>query len=156
MSTVYLNIGSNKGDRHALIGRAVALLGARLGAEARCSRWYHSEPWGFISDAMFVNLGVAIDIDGDTDPMRLLDLTQEIERELGGGPHRTPDGSYIDRALDIDIIAIDRVVMATDRLTLPHPLSWARDFVMQPMRQIAPADLVDWLIATNRGQSAAR
>lgn len=155
MSTVYLNIGSNKGDRHALIGRAVALLGTRLGARPRCSRWYDSEPWGFVSDEMFVNLGVAMDIDDDADPLRLLDLTQDIERMLGGGPHRAPDGSYIDRALDIDIIAIDRVVMDTDRLTVPHPLSSARDFVMQPLRELAPADLVDWVIATNRVQSAA-
>ncbi len=78
MSTVYLNIGSNKGDRHALIGRAVALLAERLGVRPRCSRWYYSEPWGFVSGEMFVNLGVAMDIDGDADPLRLHDLTQEI------------------------------------------------------------------------------
>lgn len=155
MPTVYLNIGSNQGDRHALIGRAVALLDRLGGTSVRLSSWFQSTPWGYESDARFVNLGVAVDVAGDPDPLAVLDITQGIERELDGGPHRNPDGSYRDRRLDIDIIAIDRMTMDTERLTLPHPLACRRDFVMQPLRELAPAEFVEWLIAADRGLSPA-
>ena len=151
MPTIYLNIGSNQGDRHALIGRAVALLDRLGGTSVRLSSWFLSNPWGYESDARYVNLGVAVDVPGDPDPLAVLDITQGIERELDGSPHRNPDGSYRDRRLDIDIIAIDRITMDTERLTLPHPLACRRDFVMHPLRELAPAEFVEWLIAAARG-----
>lgn len=49
-------------------------------------------------------------------------------------------GGYIDRAIDIDIIAIDDVVMDTPELTLPHPRMHLREFVLVPMAELAP----DW------------
>lgn len=155
MSVIHLNIGSNQGDRHALIGQAVALLSRLGGRVAGLSSWHYSEAWGYESDSEFVNLGVAVEVDGHVDPLSVLDITQGIEREIGGGPHRNADGSYRDRALDIDIIAIDRVIMTSQRLTLPHPLAWQREFVMDPLRELAPPEYVAWLIAANRAQSAA-
>lgn len=145
MPSVYLNIGSNKGDRHANIERAVALVAHHpvLGqAMIRRSPWQYSEPWGYASTAEFVNLGVALDFDSPTLPAApedILDALLEIELTVApDSPHRNPDGSYRDRVVDIDIIAIDGVRMDTPRLTLPHPRAEARAFVMRPMAFLCP------------------
>lgn len=145
MTSVYLNIGSNKGDRRANIERAVALISLDnvLGqALIRRSPWVESTAWGYASDADYINQGVALDFEGDTlpcPPLEILDRTQAIERTIApDSPHRNADGSYCDRIVDIDIIAADGVEMDTPRLTLPHPRAEARAFVMQPMAFLAP------------------
>lgn len=145
MTSVYLNIGSNKGDRRANIERAVALIAqdSLLGlGRIRRAPLHYSKPVGFASDAEFINLGVAIDFYNDElpcSPLRILDITQQIEKLIApDSPHRNPDGSYRDRVVDIDIIAIDGVSMQSERLTLPHPRAEARPFVMKPMAFLAP------------------
>ena len=73
-------------------------------------------------------------------PLGLLDVLQEIEREVSPLPHRNPDGSYRDRGIDIDIIAWENKTVTTDRLTVPHPHARERDFVMIPLREIWQGD----------------
>lgn len=69
----------------------------------------------------------------------ILDRLLEIQHTIDPSPHRGPDGSYIDRAIDIDLIAIADWVITALRLTLPHPRMHLRDFVLRPMAQLAPA-----------------
>lgn len=143
MQSVYLNIGSNKGDRRKNIDLAVALIVERLGAEARVrvSPEVHSAPEGYASDAEFINVGVALDYEGPLPftPIEILRTTQGIEHDIApDSPHRNADGTYRDRVVDIDIIAIDGITMESDELTLPHPRAEARRFVMQPMAFLAP------------------
>ena len=102
-----------------------------------------SAPWGYESDFAFANVGIALDcrISGRWTAgtlHRLLDALQAIEKDLGTMPHRNADGSYRDRDLDIDIIAVDDLIVATPRLRLPHPHMASRPFVLQPMASIAP------------------
>jgi 2-amino-4-hydroxy-6-hydroxymethyldihydropteridine diphosphokinase len=68
----------------------------------------------------------------------MLTITQRIERELGSASHRNADGSYCDRLVDIDIIAVDDIVVNTPTLTIPHPLMHKREFVLAPMAELAP------------------
>lgn len=143
--SIYLNIGSNKGDRRANIERAVALIVSHpLFAEGRLRRapYVHSQPQGYASDAEFLNLGIAIDFNDNVDvpdPFEILDATQSIEKEIApDSPHRNADGTYRDRIVDIDIIAVDGVTMATERLTLPHPRALSRKFVTEPMKFLTP------------------
>lgn len=129
----YLNIGSNMGDRHALIEQAVALLRKALAdCQIRLSEYIESEPWGYESPNKFLNLGVAID-GYEGSPIDLLHLTQAIERQVADAPHRHPDGTYRDRPIDIDLIAIDGVSLSTPELTLPHPRAAERPFVLIPL-----------------------
>lgn len=139
-TTVYLNIGSNSGNRQAMADAAVAALGEAFPeAILRVSPPVVSAPWGYDSPNQFLNLGVALDFAEAPEPLAVLDKVQEIEQRLApGSPHRNADGSYRDRSLDIDIIHIDNVVMETDRLTLPHPRAEARSFVMEPMQFLCP------------------
>lgn len=148
ISTVYLGIGSNSGDRAALIGRAVALIAMRLPVLAvRTSSFYRSEPWGFESENDFLNIVVALRYErsgawsvGEAEA--LLDILQEIEREISSMPHRNADGTYRDREIDIDIIGIDGRHIATDRLEVPHPRAHMRDFVTVPLGELTNINLI--------------
>lgn len=141
-----LNIGSNLGDRRRHIISAVLALARELSpCRIELSDYIESEPWGFDSDNRFLNLGVHISTDREIIPHDLLDATQRAERRAGNGdPHRNADGSYRDRPVDIDIIAMGKLKIDTPALTLPHPRAHLRDFVMIPLRQLAP-DIYDWV-----------
>ena len=133
----YLNIGSNMGDRRDNLYRAVVALAAGTGGCA-VSSIVESEPWGFESDNRFMNLGVSLC--SDMEPQQMLDRIHEIERRLGSASHRDEQGGYIDRVVDIDIVAIDDMVIDTPTLQVPHPHLPDRDFFLRPMMQLAP----DW------------
>lgn len=138
MPTAYINIGSNIGDRATLIERAVAAIELALHAGCRRSAIFESEPWGFDSRNRFLNLGIAVDT--TLNPQMLLATLQSIERDISPSPHRNSDGSYADRAIDIDLIAVDSLTCDSPALTLPHPRMHMREFVLQPLCELNP----DW------------
>ena len=137
MPTAYLNIGSNIGDRRSFLERAVAGISTRR-SNVRVSRPFESEPWGYDSPNMFLNIGVAFALNEDESVSELLAGLQAIEHTLWSRGHRTESGGYADRAVDIDIIAVDDMIIATEELVLPHPRMHLREFVMVPMMELAP------------------
>lgn len=145
-STIYLNIGSNQGDRRAHIEQAVALIaGAFSRSRVRLSDYVESAPWGYVSDYYFLNLGVAVDMDSAPDPHQVMKRLLQIQRSISDAPHRDADNNYCDRAIDIDIVCIDKMRLCDDSLELPHPRAWKRPFVMGPLEQLAPEDVVDFV-----------
>ena len=132
----YLNIGSNLGEREVCVRGAVRALEMAVGGVARCSEMVESEAWGYESENVYVNMGVAMEC--DVKPCDMLTITQCIERDMGSAVHRNADGGYCDRSVDIDIIAVDDVVMDSEALTIPHPRMHIRDFVLRPMMELAP------------------
>ena len=140
MHRIHINIGSNQGDRKALIGRAVALLVRAFSpARLRLSSYIESEPWGYSSPNPFLNLGVMIDIDHEIHPEQALSLALAVEKEVGKGtPHRNPDGTYCDRPIDIDLITFDNIEYNSPTLTLPHPRATQRPFVLTPLKELEP------------------
>ena len=118
----------------------------------RVSRLVESEPWGFGSPNSFLNVGISFDC--ELEPEELLDATQAIQRQICPDSHRDAAGNYIDRLIDIDIICgvaesqadgscsggkgLSLCVVDTDRLQLPHPCAFRRDFVMRPLAEIDP------------------
>lgn len=150
MIHVHLNIGSNLGDREDNLRRAVALLRqlADDDSSVRVSDIVVSPPWGFDSDNEFMNIGMSFDT--SLTPAELLTATQGIERTISTASHRDENGSYIDRLIDIDLIAATTIpttsdpsphliTLSTPTLTLPHPRAHLRDFVLIPLRQIDPS-----------------
>ncbi len=130
-------------DRLGYINDAIRLIGEAFPkAILRLSDVVESEPWGFDSDLPFLNIGVALDYPVDIDPLYLLHTMQHIERQVSPTPHRNADGSYRDRRIDIDIIAIDCLTLTSPELTIPHPRAWERPFVMEPLRQLAPPAVI--------------
>ena len=125
------------GDRADVINRAVALLRERVACRKfAVSALVESEPWGFESPNFFLNAGVTFV--SDIAPLALLDVCQAIERELGSALHRDAQGVYVDRIVDIDVIAAGDMILHTRRLTLPHPLMHRREFVLRPMAELMP------------------
>ena len=133
LHTVYLSLGSNLGDRHAIMRSAIAMINEEVGRVDRESSPLETEPWGFESVNMFLNMCVRIK--SVLSPEQILTITQNIERKLGRKA-KSVDGQYHDRPIDIDILMYDDLHITTPTLTLPHPLMHERDFVMIPLREI--------------------
>ena len=133
--TVYLSLGTNLGDKETNLRMAVEEIAKRVGEGTSLSAFHASEPWGFESENSFLNAVCCIST--DLAPMELLHVTQEIERSLGR-LKKSVNGIYSDRIIDIDILLYDDWHIDTPELTIPHPLMWERDFVMIPLREIAP------------------
>ncbi len=136
--TVYFSLGTNLGDKEQNLRMAVQHIEERIGKVISLSAFYVTAPWGFDSDNSFLNAAVAVET--DLEPLALLDITQDIEKQLGR-TLKSAGGVYQDRMIDIDLLLYGDLIYKDERLTLPHPLMQERSFVMNPLAEIAP-DLV--------------
>jgi 2-amino-4-hydroxy-6-hydroxymethyldihydropteridine diphosphokinase len=134
MTTVYLGLGSNMGDRQGNLKRALDLLSQRLRME-KVSPIYDTEPVGNPDQPRFLNL--VCQVATTLEPLALLTLVKGIESKLG----RLPNTSDLPRPIDIDILFYGNLVMETEKLVIPHPRLTERSFVLIPLAEIAP-DLV--------------
>jgi 2-amino-4-hydroxy-6-hydroxymethyldihydropteridine diphosphokinase len=130
----YVGLGSNVGDRESHLGRAVRDLdehGVRVEA---VSSLYETEPVGEILDQPdFLN--AAVRVSTALEPEALLDVCKAIEAEHGrsfGGPRHGP------RPIDLDLLLLGDIELATERLTLPHPEVSSRRFVLAPLLELDP------------------
>lgn len=136
MAHVFIGIGSNQGDRQALLQLARKQLG-RL-PETRLVAWspiYETEPVGPVPQGRFLN--AAAELDSQLDPRSLLEHLKRIE-ELAG---RSPTEQRIKwgpRALDLDILLYGDAVVSLDDLIVPHPLMHDRWFVLKPLADLNP------------------
>ncbi len=142
MTDLYLSLGSNLGDRHMLMLKALEALVQRVGVLVRCSSFIETEPWGFESDHPFLN-AVALYRTTLT-PREVLTETQAIERELGR--QQKSKDTYADRPIDIDILLYGQERVQEPDLQIPHPLMLDRPFVMKPLAEVAPK-LADELLS---------
>ena len=138
MSTVYLGLGTNLGDKEVQLRTAVNEIEKRIGLIMILSAFYTTIPWGFTSEHTFLNAACAVET--FLDPYELLSVTQDIEKNLGR-KHKSVDHHYADRLIDIDILFFDQIIIHEANLQIPHPLLTKRDFVLKPLVEIAP-DLV--------------
>ena len=132
---VYLSLGTNLGNKEENLRTAMTLIEEQVGTITSQSALYATAPWGFDSENTFLNN--AISVETSLTPEELLSTTQRIEHTLGR-THKSVDGQYSDRLIDIDILLYDDVVMHTPSLILPHPLMHRRLFVLEPLSEIAP------------------
>ena len=135
MTTVYLGLGTNIGNRKENLTRAIEALSLALGPCTAQSSFIETAPWGFDSDNPFLNCAVAFET--ELTPLLLLDTTEKVERELGRTT-KSNGGVYHDRIIDIDILLYGSAIVETPRLTIPHPLMHLRDFVLEPLAELAP------------------
>ena len=140
MARVALLLGGNQGDVKRTLQTAQQLVNSRVGAVLRCSHRYESEPWGFPAAERFSNQ--ALEVSTDLTPHEVLDACQRIERELGRNRaaeavEKARTGvTYTSRPIDIDILFYDDEVIASERLTVPHPLLSEREFALAPLCEI--------------------
>lgn len=134
MAYVIVGIGSNLGNRQLNVARAISRLMREFGT-LQVAHSVKSAPLGFDSENTFLN--TAAIFSDSREPEEILSIIQKIERDISPTPHRKADGSYADREIDIDIIAIDSLVYSSPRLQIPHPQMHLRRFVLEPMAEIA-------------------
>lgn len=132
---LYLSLGSNLGDKAANLARAIEMIEARAGCVTLKSGVIETEPWGFESGNSFLNQ--AIGVETGLPAMEVLDITQQIERDMGRS-EKSGNGTYSDRLIDIDLLLYDEQIVRNERLTIPHPLIPRRRFVLEPLAEIAP------------------
>lgn len=133
-SLVYLGLGTNLGDLDLNLNKAIEEIEKRVGKVISQSAFYKTEPWGFESPNTFLN--AVICIESSLRPDEVLRETQYIEKHLGRT--KKSNGSYSDRIIDIDILFYDDLIIESELLTIPHPLLHQRDFVLLPLKEIAP------------------
>lgn len=130
---VLLSLGSNIGDKKAYIHQAVSLLKEKQAIEGKIalSAIYETEPYGCHDQPWFAN--AALLADTSIDAYNLLILCKSIEQELG----RQNRGKWREREIDIDIILLDKLIIESEGLIVPHPLMHERNFVLVPCAEIA-------------------
>lgn len=128
----YLGLGSNLGDRRALLRAAVAAIPDVVAV----SPVYETEPVGGPpGQSPYLNLVVALDT--ALSPRQLLELAQGLEARAGrvrsepGGP----------RTLDVDVLLVGDLTVGEPDLVVPHPRMWERRFVLAPLADLASGDV---------------
>lgn len=132
MARAFLGLGSNLGDRYALLRSAVDSLGPELRA---VSDVYETEPVGGPDQGAFLNL--VAELETDRSPHELLELCRALE----GAAERVRRERWGPRTLDVDVLWIDGVQVDEPELQVPHPRMFERRFVLAPLAELAP-DLV--------------
>jgi 2-amino-4-hydroxy-6-hydroxymethyldihydropteridine diphosphokinase len=155
LKVIYLGLGSNIGDREALLRSALDKLQAPELRLRRVSSLYETEPMGLQEQAWFLNL--VAEFESDLFPGQLLLRCQRVERQLGrrrvvvNGP----------RTIDIDILFIGNSVIRMAGLEVPHPRFHERRFVLAPLAELnaglrdpATGQSVAEMLHNLRGQAA--
>ena len=130
----YLGLGSNLGDRRALLQAAVEDLWAHGVQALAASSVYETEPVGEVLDQpAFLN--ACLRIGTELGPEELLAECKRVESELGresGGVRHGP------RPIDVDILLLGDLEYESERLRIPHRDLATRRFVLEPLRELAP------------------
>ena len=112
---------------------AVATLDALPGFFVRgLSRWYRTSPMPPSGQPDYVN--AVAHLTGRAEPAELLAALQTLEARAG----RLRSVANEARTLDLDIIAMGRLVREAPDPILPHPRTHLRRFVLMPLADVAP------------------
>jgi len=135
---VLIGLGSNLGEREENLERALELLGSGEGVEiTQRSAWHETSPVGGPpGQGDFLN--GACELMTTCSPEALLERCQEIEEELGR-VRAEPDGP---RTIDLDLLWFEGELRDEPSLTLPHPRWEERAFVLAPLSELVPEQLL--------------
>lgn len=132
LTTAYLALGSNVGERLEQMRSALELLGAEGVTIAAASPVYQNRAIGMGDADPFLN--AVVEVQTELDAEALLDVCLVVENKLG----RVRTGGWSPRTIDVDVLIFGETSIETERLHLPHPRIAERDFVLQPLSDIAP------------------
>ena len=133
MSTAYLLIGGNLGNRPAYLQQAIELIEQSCGNIVHSSAIYETAAWGITEQPSFYNQAIALTT--RLAPDELMRQLLHIEETMG----RKRTVKMGPRIIDLDILLIDSLIISSSLLTLPHPALPARRFALLPLSEIAPA-----------------
>ena len=131
MSTAYVALGSNLGDREENLRNALVHLAANEVQVVKVSTFIETEPYGVTDQPGFVN--AVCQVETELEPLELLRLLLKIELEMG----RVRIRRWGERNIDLDLLLYEDACVVSEELTLPHPDMQNRDFVLLPLAEIA-------------------
>ena len=131
MSTAYVALGSNLGDREENLRNALKHLEENEVRVVKVSTFIETEPYGVTDQPGFVN--AVCQVETEIAPLELLRLLLKIELEMG----RVRIRRWGERNIDLDLLLYEDACVVSDELTLPHPDMQNRDFVLLPLAEIA-------------------
>jgi 2-amino-4-hydroxy-6-hydroxymethyldihydropteridine diphosphokinase len=134
MTTAFVGIGSNLGEREINLGRALELLSAEDGIEVSAvSEIRETEPVGPVEQGPFLN--GAARLETSLAPRELLERLLAIENRLG----RVRTERWGPRTIDLDLLLYGNERIDESGLTVPHPRLHERRFVLEPLADLDPA-----------------
>ena len=133
MSTAYLLIGGNLGNRKENLLKAISLINEQCGTLTRPSSIYETEAWGNTDQPSFLNQ--ALEISTTLNARQLIRKILKIEKEMG----RIRKEKLGPRIIDIDILLFENEIHDLRFLKIPHPEMQNRRFVLVPLAEIDPA-----------------
>lgn len=129
----YISMGSNMGNKEENLNKAIKKLEEVNGIKvSKVSSYITTEPWGNENQDEFLN--GALKLETYLTPRELMTELLRIESELG----RVREIKWGPRVIDLDIILFDDIVSNDEFVIIPHPLMHLRDFVLEPLNEIAP------------------
>lgn len=141
---IFIGLGSNLGDRHELLHKAVQLLNESETIDVLdCSSIYETDPVGYVDQDPFLNMVVAVS--STCSPHHLFQQLVRIEQTLG----RKRLIKWGPRTIDLDLLIYEQLVLHDSELTIPHPRMHEREFVLIPLEEVArklgATELLEWV-----------
>ncbi|WP_223703346.1 2-amino-4-hydroxy-6-hydroxymethyldihydropteridine diphosphokinase [Sutcliffiella deserti] len=132
MYVSYIALGSNQGERQAILQSAIKSImeDSRIQLE-KVSSIYETDPVGYTDQARFLNM--VIKVNTSYAALELLKFLQSTENIFG----RKRDIRWGPRTLDLDILLYNQENIENEELIIPHPRMWERAFVLTPLLEIA-------------------
>jgi 2-amino-4-hydroxy-6-hydroxymethyldihydropteridine diphosphokinase len=125
----FLGLGSNLGDREAILRAAVAALEDVVAV----SPVYETAPVGG-PGGQGPYLNAVVELDTRRSPRELLEVCRRAEAAAG----RIREERWGARTLDVDVLLVGDLVVDEPDLVVPHPRLWERRFVLAPLADLAP------------------
>lgn len=129
--TASLLLGSNLGDRSALLRAARAALSATAGEIVAVSALYETAAWGREDQPAFLNQALLIRTYLSAEDL----LTHCLAAEHHAGRQRLEH--WGSRTLDVDILLYGNELIDQPHLIIPHPRLAERRFALVPLAEIA-------------------
>lgn len=128
---VVLSLGTNIGNRLENIETCIQFVHQRIGLVLRVSNLYETPSWGFESDAFY---NCVLLVHSSFSAEKILRKITAIEKEMGRT--RKKEAGYEARIIDIDIVAIDELILESENVTIPHLQMQHRKFVLLPFQDL--------------------
>jgi 2-amino-4-hydroxy-6-hydroxymethyldihydropteridine diphosphokinase len=136
VARAFVGIGSNLGDRRAMLEQAVgALDGLEETRVVAVSTLRETDPVGIVDQPRFLN--GAVELETALPAAELLQDLLAIERRLGRVRDGVPPGGP--RTIDLDLLLYDGASITEPGLRIPHPRLHERAFVLEPLAELDPA-----------------
>lgn len=136
VTPAFIAFGGNLGDPVATLRRALPMLRECVGEIVKLSSLYETRALTLNGATQPNYVNAVIEVRSDRDADTILRELLTIERELGRD--RSPDKRWEPRTIDLDLLFVGDTVVSTPPLSLPHPEIAKRDFVVDPLAEIAP------------------